>query len=279
MPKSRQLTHIRHGIKKGITTSFIHEKHFPTTNPFFLWEHFTSKQNNTHALNFHGHSGIEAISYPLTGTILHHDSTHQHHIVKSGDIHIMTSGQGIIHKSTTLPQQSISESFQLWMALPATNNNEMCQPKSQLFNKDNFPLVETNNSTTKVLVGHYHQYDSPVKSHCELILLDIIMASYSSWYFSPPKQHLSGFIYLKSGVAYSANNKLTPFQMGLFESSSSPIIITTTSQSSRFIIAVAIPLKQPLITNQHSVHSCENNINKSQTTINELLSNINQLNC
>ena len=271
MPKSRQLTHIRHGIKKGITTSFIHEKHFPTTNPFVLWEHFTSKQNNNHALNFHGHSGIEAISYPLTGTILHHDSTHQHHIVKSGDIHIMTSGQGIIHKSTTLPQQSISESFQLWIALPATDNNEMCQPKSQLFKKHHLPLIEDNHSTTKVLIGDYHQHSSPIKSQCELILLDIIMASYSTWCFTPPKHYLSCFIYLKSGVSYSANNKLMPFQIGFFESSSAPIIITTTSQSSRFFIACAVPLQQQLITNQSSIHSCKNNIDKSEVTIKNLM--------
>ncbi|WP_413505550.1 pirin family protein [Photobacterium phosphoreum] len=279
MQKSRQLVHIRHGIKEGATTSFIHEQHFAATNPFVLWEHFTSKTSMNHSLNFHGHSGVEAISYPLTGTILHNDSTPQHHIIKSGDIHIMTSGQGVIHKSTTLPQQSISESFQLWVALPTMNNSEMCQPKSQLFNKQHLPLVEDSDSTTKVLVGHYHQHTSPIKSHCELILLDIIMSSYSTWCFTPPKQHLSGFIYLKSGVAYSANNKLTPLQMGLFESSSSsPIKITTTNQSSRFFIACAVPLKQPLITNQQSVHSSENNINKSQSTIKKLMSNINNSN-
>lgn len=277
MQKSRQLIHIRHGIKKGTTTSFIHEQHFSTTNPFVLWEHFSSKNPTNHSLNFHGHSGVEAISYPLTGTILHNDSTPQHHIIKSGDIHIMTSGQGIIHKSTTLPQQSMIESFQLWVALPTTNNSEMCQPTSQLFNKRYLPLIEDNHSTTKVLIGDYHQHASPIKSHCELILLDIIMTSYSSWCFTPSEQHLSSFIYLKSGVAYSANNKLTPFQMGLFESSSSPITITTTNQSSRFIIACAIPLQQPLITNQQSVHSCINNLNKSKDTISRLMSNMNNL--
>ncbi|MEC6882561.1 pirin family protein [Photobacterium piscicola] len=271
MQKSRQLTHIRHGIKKGITTSFIHEQHFPTTNPFVLWEHFTSKSPTNHGLSFHGHSGIEAISYPITGTILHHDSTQQHHVVKSGDVHMMTSGQGIIHKSTTLPQQSTTETFQLWTALPETNNHEMCQPKSQLFNKHYLPLIEDNHSTTKVLIGHYQQHTSPIKSHCELILLDIIMASYSTWCFTPPKDYQSCFIYLKSGISYSANNKLMPFQIGFFESSPTPIIVTTTDQSSRFFIACAVPLKQPLITNKHSVHSCENNINKSDMIIKKLM--------
>lgn len=37
MQKSRQLVHIRHGIKEGATTSFIHEQHFAATNPFVLW--------------------------------------------------------------------------------------------------------------------------------------------------------------------------------------------------------------------------------------------------
>ncbi|PSV02902.1 nuclease PIN [Photobacterium kishitanii] len=276
MQTSRQLIHIRHGIKKGTTTSFIHEQHFATTNPFVLWEHFTSKIPTNHSLDFHGHSGIEAISYPLTGIISHHDSTQQHHMINSGDIHIMTSGQGVIHKSTFLPQQSTRESIQLWTALPTTDNQEMCQPISQLFPKEQLPLVEDNHSTTKVLIGSYHQHMSPVINHCELIFLDIIMTSYSRWYFTPPKQYLSGFIYLKSGIAYSANNKLTPFQMGLFEPTSAPIIITTTNQSSRFFIVCAVPLKQPLITNQHSVHSNKNNIKKSKATIDQLMSSINK---
>ena len=277
MPKSKQIINIRHGIKKGTTTSFIHEQHFITTNPFVLWEHSTSNTTSNHSLNFHGHSGIEAISYPLTGTIYHDDSTPQHHRINSGDVHIMTSGQGVIHKSTTFPQQSVSESIQLWTALPATNHREMCQPVSQLITKHQLPFVEDNDSTTKVLIGHYHQYTSPIKNSCDLILLEIIMTSYSTWCFTPPKQYLSGFIYLKSGVAYSANNKLAQFQMGLFESSPLPIIITTTNQSAQFFIACAIPLKQPLISNQHSIHSSINNINKSKITISELMANINTL--
>lgn len=274
MQKSRRLIHIRHGIKKGITTSFIHEQHFPTTNPFVLWEHFTSKTSTNHRLRFHGHSGIEAISYPLSGTILHCDSTQQHHIVKNGDIHIMTSGQGIIHQSTTLPQQPITESFQLWIALPTTNNKEMCQPKSQLFKKQDLPFVEDSHSTTKILIGNYQQQISPIKSHCKLILLDIIMTSYSTWCFTPPEHYCSCFIYLKSGMSYSGNNKLMPFQMGFFESSSAPIIVTTTDQSSRFFIACAVPLNQPLITNQYSVHSCKTNIEKSESIIKELMKTI-----
>ena len=62
--------------------------------------------------------------------------------------------------------------------------------------------------------------------------------------------------------------------MGFFESSSAPIIITTTDHSSRFFIACAVPLKQPLITNQHSVHSCENNMSKSEVTIKNLMETI-----
>ena len=85
------------------------------------------------------------------------------------------------------------------------------------------------------------------------------------------KHYLSCFIYLKSGVSYSANNKLMPFQIGFFESSSAPIIITTTSQSSRFFIACAVPLQQQLITNQSSIHSCKNNIDKSEVTIKNLM--------
>ena len=274
MQKSRQLTHIRHGIKTGTTTSFIHEQDFPATNPFVLWEHFTSKNNTRHSLNFHGHSGIEAISYPVIGTINHHDSTPQHHTIQSGDIHVMTTGKGVIHKSTVLPLQSTSESIQLWTALPAANNIEMCHPSSKLVTKNQLPLIEVDHSATKVLIGSYHHHHSPVICHCDVILLDIIMTSYSSWCFTPPLQYLSSFIYLKSGIAYSANNKLTPLQMGLFKSSPNPITITTTNQSSRFFIACAVPLKQKMITNQHSFHSNENNINKSKTTISKLLSSI-----
>lgn len=271
MLKSRKIINVRHGIKEGTTTSFINKQHLSHTNPFVLWEHFSAKDFNQKTLDFHGHSGIEAISYPIAGTILHKDSSKNRHHIQTGDVHIMTSGQGILHKSTTLPHHTISEYFQLWTALPAHNQTEMCKPSSQLISKNDLPLVEDSHSTTKVLIGSYQQHQSPIANNLGLIFLDIIMTSYSNWSFTPPEALTSGFIYLRNGIAYIANNELHPYQMGFFEPKSTPITITTTNQSARFFIACAKPLNQEIITNKQSVHSNMNNMKQGCININNLL--------
>lgn len=268
---TRKISVIRHGIKHGAIITYIDTPHLPDTNPFILWDHYLSTSRANNELGFHGHSGIDAVSYPVVGSIQNDDSINGKNHIQTGDIHLTTCGYGMAHKSRMKPHNGIAEAFQMWTASPSEKEVEMATPSSTHIASENLPLIEDTNATTKVLIGHYNGVESPIKHNCNIIYLDIIVTSYGSWTFTPPETHVAGFIYLRSGHAYIANNQLYPNQMGIFAHSQLPITVTTTNQSARFFVALGEPLNQPLITKEGSVHSSSNNLDIALKNIQQII--------
>ncbi|WP_305818705.1 pirin family protein [Photobacterium leiognathi] len=264
---SRKIAAIRHGVKHGDIITYIDNHHLPDTNPFILWDHYLST-NRTHSeLDFHGHSGIDAISYPVVGSINNYDSITGKSQIKSGDLQLTTCGRGMTHKSQMKHHHGTAEAFQMWTASPPNQQGEMVTPSSTQINSEHLPLIEDIHATTKVLIGSYEGTDSPVQHSCNIIYLDIIVSSYGCWTFSPPETHLAGFIYVRSGQAYVTNNQLNPNQMGIFEHSTQPIKVLTTNHSARFFIALGQPLNQPFITQDGSVHTSDENLTQALNNI------------
>lgn len=268
---TRKIAVIRHGIKHGAIITYIDTHHLPDTNPFILWDHYLSNNQSHNELDFHGHSGIDAVSYPVVGSIQSNDSINGKDHIQTGDIHLTTCGHGIVHKSLMKPHHGVAEAFQIWTASPSGKKGEMATPSSIHIASEKLPLIESTHATTKVLIGQYYDVESPVKHNCNIIYLDIIVTSYGSWTFTPPETHVAGFIYLRSGQAYIANNQLHPNQMGIFSHSQLPITVTTTNHSARFFIALGEPLNQQLITKEGSVHSSTNNLHIALENIQQII--------
>jgi len=63
----------------------------------------------------HGHRDMEIITYPLSGTVRHQDSTGGHGLIRHGEIQVMHAGSGIRHSEMN---PSVSESLhllQIWI--------------------------------------------------------------------------------------------------------------------------------------------------------------------
>ncbi|KPA53969.1 nuclease PIN [Photobacterium leiognathi subsp. mandapamensis] len=273
---NRKIAAIRHGVKHGNIITYIDNHHLPDTNPFILWDHYLSINHSQSELDLHGHSGIDAISYPVVGTILHFDSITGKNRIKSGDIQLTSCGNGMAHKSLMMHHHGTAEAFQMWTASPANLQGEMVAPSSTQITNEQLPLIEDIHATTKVLIGSYEGVESPLKHRCNIIYFDIIVSSYGCWTFTPPETHQAGFIYVRSGQAYVANNQLHPNQMGLFEHSSQPIKVLTTNHSARFFIALGEPLSQPIITEEGSVHSSPENLKKALDNIKQCITRLKQ---
>ncbi|MCM0148045.1 pirin family protein [Photobacterium galatheae] len=79
MKATRTINKIRYGRKSGPMTAYIYHDNLTELNselnPFVLWDHFDANGiKEETGLDYHGHSGIEAFSYPVTGTLHHTDS-------------------------------------------------------------------------------------------------------------------------------------------------------------------------------------------------------------
>jgi len=271
MKNTKKINKIRYGQKTGAITAFIDADNIHELDPFVLWDHFEAKEViRTTGLDYHGHSGIDAISYPVTGKLRHLDSSGNQVTLDSGDIHVMTSGNGIIHKDTMTPQNGRVESFSLWTALPA-GQQEMADASSANIASHQIPLVEEADSATKVLIGNYKGALSPIEYSIAVTYLDIIIAPYGVWHFEPDKLQTTGFIYVRSGRAYIGGNQLHPHQMGTLHPSTLPLEIRTGSIGTRLFVSLGEPLHQPFISSGSSVHSSTVNMSLGEQKIKHLM--------
>ena len=271
MRKTRTVQKIRFGRKRGLHTTFIRQSELEQLNPFVQWDHYTAKALiHSKRLDYQSHSGVDAVSYPVIGKLSHHDSTGNHVTLASGDVHIMTSGDGIIHKDIMTPQNGQVESFCLGTILPA-GQMEMSPASCINFDTQQLPLIEEHDSTTKVIIGSYKGIASPAKYSIPMTFLDIMIAPYGCWYFDTDPEQLAGFVYLRSGSVYIGGSQLHNRQMATLDQSPLPIEVRTSKLGARIFIVTGKPQQQPLISNHHSVHSSQKNMSKATQNIDRLM--------
>lgn len=63
----------------------------------------------------HGHDNMEIVSIPLTGALMHNDSTGREAIIKQGDVQIMSAGSGIQHSEYNESSTDSVQFLQIWV--------------------------------------------------------------------------------------------------------------------------------------------------------------------
>jgi redox-sensitive bicupin YhaK (pirin superfamily) len=68
----------------------------------------------------HPHTGLQTVSWLLSGEVLHHDSLGSEQLVRPGQLNLMTAGRGIAHAEVTpVGSRETLHGVQLWVALPS----------------------------------------------------------------------------------------------------------------------------------------------------------------
>ncbi len=66
----------------------------------------------------HPHTGLQTVTWLLSGEVLHQDSVGSEQLVRPGSLSLMTAGRGIAHAETSTPSSPELRGVQLWVALP-----------------------------------------------------------------------------------------------------------------------------------------------------------------
>jgi len=63
----------------------------------------------------HPHSNMEIISIPLEGELKHEDSMGNNHVIRKGDIQVMSAGTGIFHSESNNSKNKEVKFLQIWI--------------------------------------------------------------------------------------------------------------------------------------------------------------------
>lgn len=145
----------------------------------------------------HPHTGLQTVSWLIEGEIEHRDSVGSHVMVRPGELHIMTSGHGIVHSELSLPEHPpMMHGLQLWVALPAESRDT----GPRLESHRDLPRIEGPGVAGTVLVGEVAGVRSPAHTFTPLVGADVSLEASTGVSLAVDPAHEHG-VYVISGTA------------------------------------------------------------------------------
>ncbi len=92
--------------------------------PFVFLDLFGFDVGGSHkGFGMHPHSGIATLSWLSEGDIRYEDTTGEQGVLPAGGVEWMRAGNGVWHTGAPAPGVKRVQGFQLWVALPASEEN------------------------------------------------------------------------------------------------------------------------------------------------------------
>jgi redox-sensitive bicupin YhaK (pirin superfamily) len=146
--------------------------------PFIFFDHFGPAEFRAGAgidVRPHPHIGLATVTYLFDGEIMHRDSLGTAVAIRPGEVNWMTAGRGIVHSERTGAELRATGSpihgLQMWVALPAAK--EETDAAFAHHATTEFPMVQENGKTVRVVVGSLYGTSSPVPTLHETMFGDI----------------------------------------------------------------------------------------------------------
>lgn len=118
----------------------------------------------------HPHIGLQTVTWPLQGEILHRDTLGYEQIIRPGQLNVMTAGRGIAHsEESPAPRPSSLHGAQLWIALPQADRH--CEPAFD--HHTQLPVLERDGMIITLLAGAALGECSPAKIYTPLVGMDL----------------------------------------------------------------------------------------------------------
>lgn len=118
----------------------------------------------------HPHIGLQTVTWPLQGEILHRDSLGTVQLIRPGQLNLMTSGRGISHTEESPAERSAQlHGAQLWIALPDAARH--VEPSFEQHVA--LPVIQHNGLRITVLLGEAMGERSPGRIHTPLVGMEL----------------------------------------------------------------------------------------------------------
>lgn len=245
--------HVRGGITRLVSPSDIGE----LIKPFVFLDLFKMRADGPR-MGMHPHSGIATVTVVFDGNTEYYETTGRRGTLPTGGVEWMQAGGGVWHGGHVGDAGHV-EGFQLWLALPAQDENSPAQ--SLYLAPDEVQSV----GPARVIIGQYGPAQSAIKTSASINYLHVKLADGEPWRYVPPPGHPVAWVANSRGKLHVSGVALEK-EVAIFEESSAPLDFVAQGDT-EFVLGSAARHPHELVMGYYSVHTSEEALLRGEAEI------------
>ncbi|MET3493882.1 pirin family protein [Variovorax boronicumulans] len=232
--------------------------------PFVFLDLFGMDTTGRHTgFGMHPHSGIATLTWLIEGDTLYEDTTGEQGVLRGGGVEWMRAGNGVWHTGGPAPDVKRLRGFQLWVALPASEENA---PAHSMYLA---PSQVPQDGPARVLLGRYGAAQSPIAAPSPMNYLAVQLKDGERWRYTPPAGHTVGWVAVDAGqldAGDSTGGLIATGELAVFEESGAAIDFTARGDTS-FVLGSAVKHPHELVMGHYSVHTSRATLDQGEAEI------------
>ncbi|MDQ0043237.1 pirin family protein [Variovorax boronicumulans] len=228
--------------------------------PFVFLDLFGFDVGGGHkGFGMHPHSGIATLTWLIEGDTLYEDTTGEQGVLHGGGVEWMRAGNGVWHTGAPAPGVKRVRGFQLWVALPASEENA---PAQSIYLA---PSQVPQEGPARVLLGCYGAAQSAIPAPAPMNYLAVELKDGERWRYTPPAGHTIGWVAVNAG-RLDAGGPVDTGELAVFEESGEAIDFLASGDTS-FVLGSAVKHPHELVMGHYSVHTSRATLDQGEAEI------------
>ncbi len=232
--------------------------------PFVFLDLFGFDVDGDHkGFGLHPHSGIATLTWLIEGDTRYEDTTGEQGVLRGGGVEWMRAGNGVWHTGAPAPGVTRVQGFQLWVALPAAEENAPAQSMYLA------PSQVPQEGPARVLLGRYGAAQSPIPASSPMNCLAVQLKDGERWRYTPPAGQTVGWVAVNAGrldAGYSAAGPVVAGELAVFEESDTALDFVAQGDTA-FVLGSAVPHPHELVMGHYSVHTSRATLDRGEAEI------------
>ncbi len=256
----RHLVHITAGHGSGPIKRLVSPNDLAhLIKPFIFLDHGTLPASGKPIFGIHPHSGIATLTVVLGGKLAYSDTTGKSGEVTAGGVEWMKAGAGVWHEGWAVQGDPL-EFFQLWLALPAAEEN--AEPESKYVRPEDVQEEDG----VRVILGQFGKARSRIHSPQGINYFVVNLKDGQRWTYEPPAGHNVAWAAVHHGLLQTADSKVIRGELVIFEESNAAIELEAHGDTT-FVLGSAIKHPHELVMGRYSVHTNAQALEQGETEI------------
>lgn len=263
--RARAIVHRTRGARHGGITRLVSPGDLGEfLKPFVFLDLFGFDIDGGHkGFGLHPHSGIATLTYLIEGDTRYEDTTGEQGTLLEGGVEWMRAGNGVWHTGGPAPGVTRVRGFQLWVALPASEENA---PAQSLYLA---PAQVPQEGPARVLLGRYGAARSAIAAPAPINYLGVQLKDGERWRYVPPAGHTVGWVAVNEGGLDTGDSRGGPIgsgELAVFEESQDAIDVVARGDTS-FVLGSAAKHPHELVMGHYSVHTSRSTLEQGEAEI------------